>query len=107
MKHLESVRHQLMESELLGPNAGRYGSPDELMLVSAGPISHLSQFSLLCGPTTRRVTIRQPPKEVVKAAKPHSPLSGEIQLEERIPFTFQREMWNGYGWETECTIRGA
>jgi anthranilate synthase len=107
MKHLESVRHQLMISELLGADAGHYGSPDELMLISAGPISHLSQFSLLCGPSTRRVTIRQPPEDVVKAARPHSPLSGETRLEERIPFTFQREIWNGFEWETERSILNA
>ena len=104
MKLLESVRHRLMKNELLGEGASHYGSPDELMLVSAGPVSHLSQFSLLCGPTTRRVTIRQPPREIIKAAEPHSPLSGETRLEERIPFTFQREMWNGREWEVEYSI---
>ena len=46
------------------------------MLVSAGPTSHLSQFSLLCGPASR-VLIRQPSRDVVEAGKEHSPLSGK------------------------------
>ena len=52
---LEPIRHHLIEQGLLGEKAGKYGGPDEVMLVSAGPTSHLSQFSLLCGPASRRV----------------------------------------------------
>jgi anthranilate synthase len=98
---LESVRHQLMEGGLLGEDALRYGAPDEMMLLSAGPISHLSQFSLLCGPPTRRVTVRQPSRDVLSAAEDHSPLSGETKLEEGCAFLFQRETWNGERWETD------
>ncbi len=101
MKDFQSVRHQLMESGLLGEDAHLYGAPDELMLLSAGPMSHLSQFSLLCGPPMRRVTLRQPSRDVLSAAEDHSPLSGETKLEEGSAFLFQRETWNGARWETD------
>jgi len=101
MRDFESVRHQLMKSGLLGEDARLYGAPDELMLLSAGPISHLSQFSLLCGPPTHRVTVRQPSRDVLSAAEDHSPLSGETKLEDGGPFLFQRETWNGDRWEAD------
>ncbi len=95
---LDSVRNQLIEQGLLGQDASAFGSPDELMLVSAGPISHHSRFSLLCGPPTNRVSIRQPSRETLPVAEPHSPLSGQTRVEERMQFTFQREIWNGNNW---------
>ena len=100
---LEPVRHSLVELGLLGEKASLYGGPDEIMLVSAGPISHLSQFSLLCGPTNRRVIIRQPSTHVVEPSKEHSPLSGQTQLVEAIPFLFERETWNGTQWELDAS----
>ena len=45
MKPLDAIRQGLIEDGLLGKNASDYGSPDEVMLVSAGPVSHLSRFS--------------------------------------------------------------
>jgi len=95
---LASVRHQLTEQGLLGQDASAFGSPDELMLVSAGPISHHSRFSLLCGPPTNRVTIRQPSREILPVAEHHSPLSGQTQIEKNAQFTFQRERWSGTDW---------
>ena len=94
----DSIRHQLMESQLLGESANSFGSPDEMMLVSAGPTSHLSQFSILCGPSTTRIIVRQPSRGTLPPANPHSPLSGEIRLEESSPFTFQRQNWDGTCW---------
>lgn len=76
MNPLDAVRDCLMEHELLGEDAANFGSPDEIMLVSAGPVSHLSRFSLLCGPSTKRVIVRQPSREQVPVANPHSPLLG-------------------------------
>ncbi|MED5290835.1 MAG: hypothetical protein VX778_01275, partial [Candidatus Thermoplasmatota archaeon] len=80
MKPLDAIRQGLIEDGLLGKNAGDYGSPDEVMLVSAGPVSHLSRFSLLCGPSKRRVIVRQPSREQIPVASPHSPLAGQIDL---------------------------
>ena len=101
---LESARHHLIEHGLLGDQAGSFGSPDELMLISAGPASYLSEFSLLCGPTTTRVIVRQPSRDDLPSAGKHSPLSGETRIEEGIQFRFQREIWNGKAWEEDRSI---
>ena len=100
---LEPVRHRLIEQGLLGEKAGQYGGPDEVMLVSAGPTSHLSQFSLLCGPASRRVLIRQPSRDVVEAAKEHSPLSGKTKLVDSAPFLVEREIWDGAQWQLDAS----
>ena len=104
MISLESARHHLIEHGLLGNQAGSFGSPDELMLVSAGPASYLSEFSLLCGPSSRIVIVRQPSRDDLPSAEKHSPLSGETRIEEGIQFRFQREIWNGEAWEEDRSI---
>ena len=104
---LEPIRHHLIEQGLLGEKAGQYGGPDEVMLVSAGPTSHLSQLSLLCGPAIRRVIIRQPSRDVVEAAKEHSPLSGETKLVDSAPFLFERETWDGMQWQLDASTTTA
>lgn len=104
---LEPIRHHLIELGLLGEKAAPYGGPDEVMLISAGPISHLSQFSLMCGPTNRRVIVRQPSTDVVHESKEHSPLSGETQLVDSVPFLFEREVWNGAQWELDASATHA
>ena len=103
MKPLDAIRQGLIEDGLLGKNAGDYGSPDEVMLVSAGPVSHLSRFSLLCGPTKRRVIVRQPSREQIPVASPHSPLAGQIDLATNLPFTFHREIWDGLCWKPDVS----
>ena len=105
--NLEPIRHHLIELGLLGEKAAPYGGPDEVMLISAGPISHLSQFSLMCGPTSRRVIVRQPSTDVVHESKEHSPLSGETQLVDSVPFLFEREVWNGAQWELDASATHA
>ena len=100
---MNSIRQLLIERGLIGPNAGAFGTSDEFMLVSAGPTSHLSRFSFLCGPSTTRVTIRQPSNETLPMQQRHSPLSGDIRLEERAQFTFQEEKWNGKIWIQSST----
>ena len=104
MKPLDAVRHCLIEHELVGEDAANFGSPDEIMLVSAGPVSHLSRFSLLCGPSTKRVIVRQPSREQVPVANPHSPLAGKIDLATNLPFTFHRETWNGSSWKHDVSF---
>ena len=104
---LEQIRHHLIEQGLLGEKAGQHGGPDEVMLVSAGPTSHLSQFSLLCGPPARRVVIRQPSTDIVEAGKEHSPLAGETKLVGSAPFLFERESWDGTRWHLDASITTA
>jgi len=104
---LEPIRHHLIEQGLLGEKAGQYGGPDEVLLVSAGPTSHLSQFSLLCGPASRRIIIRQPSRDVIEASVEHSPLSGETNLVDPAPFLFERETWDGAEWKLDASTRNA
>ena len=80
MEPLLSLRNTLQSQGLLGDNAHQYGSPDEMMLLSSGPKSHLATFSLLCGPSTARIIIRQPSSEIISPAPPHSPMNGDIRL---------------------------
>ena len=82
MEPLLSLRNSLQKKGLLGDGASGYGSPDEMMLLSSGPKSHLATFSLLCGPSTTRILIRQPSNEVISPATPHSPMNGDIRLTE-------------------------
>lgn len=95
---LESVRDELVRRGLIGKNANAFGSPDELMLVSSGPISHQSHFSVLCGPSRSRVVIRQPSDIILPRSESHSPLSGDTRLEKGVLFVFQLEEWNGTDW---------
>ena len=103
----DSLRERLMRKGLLGTDAGNYGAPDELMLISSGPLSHLSQFSVLCGPSRRRVIIRQPSRDILPIAHPHSPLSGETNLVQGAQFTFQRELWDGEKWASDTSTSSA
>ena len=47
---LLGLQNHLRDEGLLGQNAVKYGGPDEILLCSSGPYSHLAQFSILCGP---------------------------------------------------------
>lgn len=69
------------------------------MLLSSGPKSHLATFSLLCGPSTTRIIIRQPSNEVTPPMPSHSPLNGEIRLTESSTLTAELQHWNGLSWE--------
>ena len=98
-----SLRERLIVKGLLGKDAGNYGAPDELMLISSGPLSHLSQFSVLCGPSQRRVIVRQPSRDILPIAHPHSPLSGETNLVQGAQFEFQRQLWDGKKWAPDTS----
>ena len=75
--HTLTLMHHLNDVGLIGPKAIKYGGPDELVLLSGGPASHLSRHSLLCGPSRRRLVVRQPK---IEAAPSHRPSKGEIHL---------------------------
>jgi len=94
----------LQSHGLLGKKASEFGSPDEMMLLSSGPKSHLATFSLLCGPSTTRIIIRQPSRETTPPMTPHSPLSGEIRLTESEQITAEFQQWDGQTWEAKETF---
>jgi len=101
-----AIAQRLTEEGLLGAPALRYGSPDRTMLVSAGPPSHLARWSLLSGPTTQRVTVRQPSRETMPSAPSHSPLAGEIRLVEAKPLLqAEVEEWKHGSWYHSVTLR--
>ena len=74
------------------------------MLLSSGPKSHLATFSLLCGPSTTRIIIRQPSRDTTPPVTPHSPLSGEIRLTESAQITAEFQQWDGQTWEAKETF---
>ena len=50
----------LREQGQLGPTAGAFGAPDEVLLLSTGPASHLAKHSMIARPPRRRAVVRQP-----------------------------------------------
>jgi len=94
-----NLYRSLEEVGLVGKNAFKFGSPDEIVLVSGGPYSHLSKLSIICGPSNTRVTIRQPSLSLLDANEKHSPLDGEISLAmTKSPFTAEIEEWQHGCW---------
>ncbi len=85
--------------------SSNYGAPDELLLHSGGPISDLSERSLLMGPSTLRFVVKQQETQYKFSEK--SPLSGEIELQEKpAPMKIQVEEWDGE-WRIINLIRGS
>ena len=101
-----AVAKQLEESSLTGKRAHRYGSPDHVMLVSGGPPSHLARWSLIAGPTTKRVVVRQPSRTLQPGSEPHSPLEGNIRLiEAKSILEAEVEEWKHGSWYHSVTLR--
>lgn len=100
-----SLQTHLRDIGLLGEKAVYFGAPDELLLHSGGPQSHLAQFSMLCGPSRKRVLVRQPNQRNVSPAEQHSPLKGEVRLmKEKLPFVAQVEEWKHGCWYHSTSI---
>ena len=94
-----ALQHCLRTNGLLGNSAFKFGSPDEVVFASGGPSSHLSNASMICGPSKLRVIIRQPSTNLIAPKKSHSPLNGEIKLtNEKEPFTARFEQWQHGSW---------
>ena len=100
---LLGLQNHLRDEGLLGQNAVKYGGPDEILLCSSGPCSHLAQFSILCGPPKWRVKIVQPKDIVIPNS--HSPLNGEIQVNpNKKKFTAIVEEWKHGCWYHSTSI---
>ena len=105
-RDLTETAHQLTEAGLLGKLALRYGAPDTCMLISGGPPSHLAQWSLLAGPATKRVIVRQPSRDLLPAAEAHSPLNGALHLVTDTPLLkAEVEEWKHGSWYHSVTLR--
>ena len=103
---LMALAEQLAEADLTGKGAFRYGSPDRVMLVSGGPASHLAQWSMMAGPPSFRVSIRQPSRSDLPRGEPHSPLHDGIQLTP-MPDVLLAEVeeWKHGSWYHRVTLR--
>ena len=105
-KRVMAVVEQLVADELLGEPAFRHGAPDRVMLVSGGPVSHLASWSLVAAPSTKRVVVRQPGRDVLPAATSHDPLSGDVQLVDSHPLLeAEVEEWKHGSWYHSVTLR--
>lgn len=97
-----TLLHHLNEVGLTGPNAFKFGGPDELLLVSGGPASHLAKASLLCGPSRRRLVVRQP---AIQPSAKHSPSQGKVRLTTQAQqLVGDIEEWKHGCWYHETSI---
>ena len=102
---MTEVFTRLSQHDLMGEKAFRYGSPDRIMLISGGPASHLAKWSMLAGPSKMRAVIRQPSREVMPAALPHSPISGNLSLiEKKCDLRAEVEEWKHGSWYHSVTL---
>ena len=94
-----AVVEQLTSQGLLGKMALRHGSPDKTILLSGGPASHLASCSLVGAPAKKRVVVRQPSRDLLGEAPPHSPISGEVHLVDNAPLIkAEVEEWKHGSW---------
>ena len=99
VEKIVSLRQSLLNKELIGNSAFKFGSPDEILFISGGPNTHLSNSSIICGPSNIRILIHQPPRTKVQSTKKHSPIKGELELDYRkLPFTAKVEEWKHGCW---------
>ena len=99
MTGLLKLDRELKQIGLIGRGATDYGSDDELILLSGGPKSHLAQFSLLAGPTKKRVIIRQPSDNELEAEENYNPLMEDIKLNhDTVPVIGEIEEWKHGSW---------
>ena len=101
-----AVVEQLTSQGLLGKMALRHGSPDKTILLSGGPASHLASCSLVGAPAKKRVVVRQPSRDLLGEAPPHSPISGDVRLVEKAPLLkAEVEEWKHGSWYHSVTLR--
>ena len=87
----------LIEANLLGLGAVRFGAPDMVILNSGGPATHLAENSILSGPTNTRVVIRQP-ENMIKRDN-NNALEGKIHIIDEKPIlTAEVEEWKHGCW---------
>ena len=102
---MTEISAQLSQQQLIGNMAFRHGSPDQIMLISGGPKSHLAKWSMFAAPPKMRAVIRQPSRSSMPAAAPHSPIAGNISLiEEKCDLRAEIEEWKHGSWYHSVTL---
>ena len=81
----------------LGATAGAFGAPDEVMLLSTGPASHLAKHSMIARPPRCRAVLRQPERLPASEAV-SNPLEGEPAWSAAGPLTATVQRWEGGAW---------
>ncbi len=99
---------EYMQKEgLVGLSANKFGGPDELMLISDGPLIDDSNLTLIVGPPKMRCIATQPSRarQPVSTNK-NSALEGNLDLAgTETTCDWQVEEWQeGDGWRTRVTI---
>ena len=97
----------LKKEDLIGLSASRYGGPDELMLISDGPLTPDSNLTLISGPPTMRCISKQPSRlRQPTSTNSSSALEGNLDLTgQGSTCDWQVEEWqDGVGWRTRVTI---
>ncbi|RZD40970.1 MAG: hypothetical protein CXT70_05255 [Methanobacteriota archaeon] len=88
-----------LRNSLNDAGAIKYGSPDSVILLSGGPESHLAQHSFLCGPSSMRVVIKQPSRQIIPQQTTSDALNGEFSLILKKPqFVAEIEQWRHGCW---------
>jgi len=82
----------------LTSSLGLDASPDELLLLSGGPISDISRMSLIAGPPRTRVLLRQP--DEVESPVQGSALEGSLNLSTPPHLSLTIQKWSN-GWQDE------
>ena len=87
----------LIDANLLGDGAIKYGSPDLVIFNSGGPATHLARNSILCGPSKARIVIRQPNTKFPNNS--NNAMEGKIELVSKKPvLTAEVEEWKHGCW---------
>ncbi len=87
----------LIDTNLLGAGAIQYGSPDLVLFNSGGPVSHLAKNSILCGPSSTRIVVRQSNDQ--HGNYRNNALEGKIELIAKMPIlTAEIEEWKHGCW---------
>ncbi|MGB0617212.1 MAG: chorismate-binding protein [Candidatus Poseidoniaceae archaeon] len=87
----------------LGATAGAFGAPDEVMLLSTGPASHLAKHSMIARPPRCRAVLRQPERLPASEAV-SNPLEGEPAWSAAGPLTATVQRWEGGAWHDSQTL---
>ena len=87
----------LREQGQLGPTAGAFGAPDEVLLLSTGPASHLAKHSMIARPPRRRAVVRQPQPET-SVLDQSNPLQAEPAWDTEGELTATVQAWSDGSW---------
>ena len=87
----------------LGITAAAFGAPDEVMLLSTGPASHLAKPSMIARPPRCRAVLRQP-RTMPSRETLSNPLEGEPAWSTAGPLEATVQRWEAGAWHDDQTL---